>query len=186
MSDELVRFYCVLIVGALSIVSAGAHAQVREGDSPPLGQRDVAVATRGASHSTNRADSTHSYDALALRFVTSWGNVRIIRGAQGAVIGTAGWFRDPGLEALLAASPRAVTEVKDYETNNFRGSLVGGIGAAATVVGILVAANGSNNASTPIIVVGGVSAMAWGAQHLSMSYAALSRAMWWYNRDVAR
>jgi hypothetical protein len=102
------------------------------------------------------------------------------------VVGTAGWFRDPGLEALVATSPRALADVKDFKTNNFRGSLVGGVGAAATVVGVLVAANRSNNASSPIIVIAGVSAMVWGAQHLSMSYAALSKAMWWYNRDATR
>jgi hypothetical protein len=182
----MVRRYYFLMVGAASIVSTAARAQVRQGDSARVGQREMAVTATRASRSTDRADSTHSYDATALRFETSWGNVRIIRGAQGAVIGTAGWFRNPGLDTLFAASPRALAEVKDYETNNFRGSLVGGAGTAATVVGILVAANGSNNASTPIIVVAGVSAMVWGAQHLSMSYSALSRAMWWYNRDAAR
>lgn len=156
----MVRLFCALMVGAASILATNAAAQVR--------------------------DSTHGYDASALRFETAWGNVKIIRGAEGTVVGTAGWFRDPGLEALVAVSPRALTEVKDFKANNFRGSLVGGMGACATVVGVLVAANRSNNASSPIIVIGGVSAMVWGAQHLSMSYAALSRAMWWYNRDATR
>lgn len=70
---------------------------------------------------------------------------------------------------------------------NFRGSLVGGIGAATTLVGVLVAANSSNNASSPVLVIGGLGAMVWfWAQHLSMSYSALSRALWWYNRDLTR
>ena len=134
----------------------------------------------------NAADSARSYLNGALRFESNWGNVSIIRGADGPVVGTLGWFRDFDLEKLLASSPSAVAEARVYQTNNFRGSLVGGIGAVMTVVGVLVAANGSNNASSPVLVIGGVGAMVWGAQHLSMSYSALSRALWWYNRDLTR
>jgi hypothetical protein len=125
------------------------------------------------------------YDTQALRFEATWGNVRIHRGSNDVVVGTTGWFREFDVEKLLAASPRAVTEAKDYKTKNFRGSVLGGVGALATVVGVVVAANGSNDASSPILVIAGVSSMVWGAQHLSMSYAALSRALWWYNRDAA-
>jgi hypothetical protein len=182
----MLRFVCALSVVTASMVANTAAAQVREGESPRAAQHESGSRAVAPSRTTSSADSSHDYDAKALRFETNWGNVKIIRGVNGALVGTGGWFRDPGLEGVFAASPRALTELKDYETNNFRGSLVGGLGATATVAGILVAANSSNNASSPVIVVAGVSAMVWGAQHLSMSYAALSRAMWWYNRDATR
>jgi hypothetical protein len=54
------------------------------------------------------------------------------------------------------------------------------------VIGVIVAANSSNNAASPVLIIGGVGVMVWGAQHLSMSYSALSRALWWYNRDLKR
>src|SRR3954470_12475539 len=60
--------------------------------------RSASVLTRSVSV----PDSSRGYDAQALRFETTWGNVRIIRGANNSVVGTAGWFRDPGLEKLLA------------------------------------------------------------------------------------
>jgi hypothetical protein len=54
------------------------------------------------------------------------------------------------------------------------------------LVGVIVTANRSNNAASPVLIIGGVGAMVWGAQHLSMSYSALSRALWRYNHDLKR
>jgi hypothetical protein len=178
------KFFLALTVGAALIGAASTTgAQVKETEGTAV----AAAATTPARGIPERAaDSVHSYDARALRFESSWGNVRIIRGANGPVLGTVGWFRDFDLEKLLATSPSAVAEARVYQTDNFRGSLVGGIGAATTLVGVLVAANSSNNASSPVLVIGGLGAMVWGAQHLSMSYSALSRALWWYNRDLPR
>ena len=131
------------------------------------------------------SDSTRSYDNQALRFESAWGSAKIIRGADGPVVGTAGWFRSFDVEKVVASSPAALAEARVFKTNNFRGSLVASIGAVATVVGVVVAANASNAAS-PILIIGGVGAMGWGAQHLNKGVAALSRSLWWYNRDVAR
>ncbi|HVS60846.1 MAG TPA: hypothetical protein VHE82_09180 [Gemmatimonadaceae bacterium] len=179
------RLFWALSLGAALIACAAteAGAQVKETEETAARPAAANSARRIPERAT---DSTHSYDAGALRFESSWGNVRIIRGADGPVLGTVGRFRDFDLTQLLASSPSAVAEVRVFQTDNFRGSLVGGVGAATTLVGVLVAANRSNNASSPVLVIGGVSAMVWGAQHLSMSYSALSRAMWWYNRDLTR
>src|SRR2546423_289377 len=38
-------------------------------------------------------DSTRSYDAQALRFESHWGSANILRGANGSVVATVGWFR---------------------------------------------------------------------------------------------
>jgi len=177
------RFFWALTIGAGLIAGSAtiSGAQVKE--------TEEGVAGPSAAHSTPAipervVDSAHSYDARALRFESSWGNVHIIRGATGPEIGTTGWFREFDIEKLLASSPQAVTEARVYQTNNFRGSLIGGIGAATTVAGLFVTANRSNNASSPIMIIGGVGAMVWGMQHLNKSYAALSRALWWYNRDL--
>lgn len=183
----MAKVFIALVMSAAVMVSgASAAAQSAESDAPRVAKGAAGSAVGAAMRAETTADSTHSYDAGALRFETRWGNVSILRGSSNTLIGTAGWFRDPGLEQMLSSSPRALREVRGYETQNFRGSLVGGAGALATAVGIVVAANGSNDASSPILVIAGVSGMIWGAQHLSMSYAALSRALWWYNRDLSR
>ena len=131
-------------------------------------------------------DSTRRYDGQALRYEAYWGNARIIRGVDGPVVGTAGWFRSFDVEKLVAPSPSALIEARRYNTKNFRGSVIGSIGAATTLVGILVTANSSNNASSPMLIVAGVGTMAWSAQHFKVAYSALSRSLWWYNRDLAR
>lgn len=176
--------WALILCAALTAgAAAEAGAQVKE-----IGETAARPAAANAARRIpeRATDSTRSYGAGALRFESSWGNVRIIRGADGPVVGCSGWFRDFDLTQLLASSPSAVAEARVYQTDNFRGSLVGGIGAATTLVGVLVAANSSNNAASPALVIGGVSVMVWGAQHLSTSYSALSRALWWYNRDLTR
>jgi hypothetical protein len=164
-------------------VAARAGAQVRNKEGTGSGP---AVANAGASAPERQVDSTRAYGTGALRFETNWGNVSIIRGADGPVVGTLGWFRDFDLAQLLASSPSAVADARTFEVNNFRGSVVGAVGATTALIGVLVAANSSNNAASPVLVIGGVGAMVWGAQHLSMSYSALSRAFWLYNRDLKR
>ncbi len=181
------KSFLALVMSAAVIVSAtSAGAQIREESGPRTAKGIAGSAVTAPARASTAQDSAQGYDARALRFETSWGNVNIIRGANDTLLGTAGWFRDPGLEKLLESSPRALTEARVYKANNFRGSAVGGVGALATAVGIVVAANGSNDASSPILVIAGVSGMVWGAHQLSMSYAALSRALWWYNRDLSQ
>ena len=131
-------------------------------------------------------DSTRGPEAQALRYESYYGNARIIRGADGPIVGTAGWFRDFDVEKLVAASPSAQPDARLYKTNNFRASVVGGIGATVTLIGVAVTANASNNASSPILIIGGVGMMAWAAQHFTIAYSALSRSLWFYNRDVGR
>jgi hypothetical protein len=182
------RVFLALVAGASILNGAltSADAQSTAGENT----RAVPVAAPNVPNAPERlaaaTDSARSYDARALRFESSWGNVRIIRGADGELVGTSGWFRNIELEKLVAASPTAVSQARLYEKNNFRGSLVGTVGAVTSVVGLVLTTNSSNGASSPALIIGGVGAMVWGVQHVNMSYSALSRALWWYNRDLPR
>jgi hypothetical protein len=182
------RVFLALIAGA-SILN-GAHASA---DAQTAGENTRAVPAAGTSNVPNvpepvtaPTDSARSYDVRALRFESSLGNVRIIRGADGQLVGTGGWFRDTELEKLVASSPNAIAQARLYEKNNFRGSLVGTVGAVTSVVGLVLTTNSSNSAASPALIIGGVAAMVWGVQHVNESYSALSRALWWYNRDLPR
>ena len=64
--------------------------------------------------------------------------------------------------------------------------MVGAVGAVTSVVGLVLTTNSSNSAASPALIIGGVGAVVWGVQHVNMSYSALSRALWWYNRDLPR
>lgn len=143
-----------------------------------------AVCLSGSTAEAQSTDSTRSYEQ-ALRFESYWGNAKIIRGADGPIVGTAGWFRSFDVEQVVASSSAARAEARVFKTNNFRGSAVTSIGALAAVVGVVVASKGSNAAS-PILIIGGVGAMGWGVHHLNKATAALSRSLWWYNRDLVR
>jgi hypothetical protein len=182
------RFFWTLATSAAFIVGVGtiANGQTTASGSPRVAPDGPAATRSVGARAPISADSSHSYDAQALRFETNWGNVKIIRGIDGPIVGTSGWFRGFDVEKLVARSPAAVKEAQSYNTANSRGSFVGVAGAVTTAIGILVMANSSNNAASPVLVIAGIGTMAWAAQHLSTSYSALSRALWWYNRDLTR
>src|SRR6478672_3276530 len=131
---------CAMFVAGSAGAQANAHSTVKA----------AAPAKETASAPESRVpavtDSSRAYDSEALRYESRWGSADIKRGADGKVIGTVGWFRDFDVVALVAPSPRAVTEAQSFKTENFRGSLVGGIGALTFVTGLVIASNSSNNA----------------------------------------
>lgn len=173
-----------LLIGA-SVSAAAAGAQTPSRATPPVANAEAAAAA-GPTRAVTASDSSGTYDAQALRYESRWGTADIIRGANGPVLGTAGLFRDFDVEKLVASSPQAAIEARAFKKNNFYGSLAGGLGATTVMVGAILTANTSNNAASPVLMVAGAIATAWGVQHLNIGYAALSRAMWWYNRDLKR
>lgn len=174
----------IILPLAITALTAGPVAAQTTGPTSATTRNQNGSPTLPAQSATK--DSAQVYDSQALRFESRWGSADIIRGVKGEVIGTVGWFRDFDVEKLVQSSPRAVTEARDFRVNNFRGSLVTSIGASLVAIGIVVAANNSNNASTPILIIAGAGGIGWGLQNLNRSYAALSRAVWWYNRDLAQ
>lgn len=177
------RFYLALFLGASGFgISANAQQASNTAGSSATAATGIKTAAP-SSKSPAAVDSTRRVDTQALRFETSWGSADIVRGADGPVLGTVGWFRGFNVEKLVESSPRAVAEARVFQSNNFRGSLASSIGAATVGIGILVAGNNAHNASTPIIIIAGAGAIGWGLHHINTGYAALSKALWWYNRD---
>jgi hypothetical protein len=185
------RIIPALMVSAFSVaVSAGAQPNTHATAQAATPVKETPSSSNSRAPATSRAeasaDSTRNYDSAALRFESRWGSADIKRGADGRVVGTVGWFRDFDVEQLVASSPRAVTEARNFKAENFHGSLAGGVGALTFVTGLVVASNSSNNAASPILIIAGAGGIAWGAQHLQLGYSALTRAFWWYNRDLSR
>jgi len=145
-----------------------------------------AIKAASATAPVTPPGSEHTYDARALRLEAEWGRLRILQGADGLIVGTAGVFRTANAEKIVAGSPRAETEAKLFRASHRRGALAGGLGAVTLVVGILASGSNSNNAATPVLMIAGAGAMAWGASQLNSAYSSLSRAVWWYNRDLPR
>lgn len=177
-----------LMIGA-AVIGTTAGAQTNGHAGAPVAAVEAgtpAVSARRAARtdSTRTSDSTRVYDTQALRIESSWGSAKIIRGAPGAILGTVGWFRDYDVEKLVESSPQAVADAQKFRTSNFRGSVLTAMGATTALVGIVVTTNSSNNAASPMLILAGAGVMAWGAQHINRGYDALSRSVWWYNRDL--
>ena len=180
----LLRIFWPPLLGAV-VFGASARAQTADQPAPPAATSAAAGIAALLTRSLG-ADSSRNYTTQALRFESSWGSADIIRGAKGEVVGTVGWFRDFDVEKLLQSSPQAAAAAQDFRVSNFRGSVVSTIGASLLALGVIVASNSSNNASSPILIIAGAGGVGWGLQHITASYSALSRALWWYNRDLAR
>jgi hypothetical protein len=172
------------ILLALFISALAARSLAAQTNSHPSATNRSQPAAPPVAASPAPADSATVYDSQALRFETSWGSANIVRGAKGEVIGTVGWFRDFDVEKLVQSSPQAAAAAKDFRVSNYRGSLVSTIGASLVAIGLVVAGNNSNNASTPVLIIAGAGGIGWGLRHINASYAALSRSLWWYNREL--
>ena len=169
---------------ALACVMASTLPAQEKPSSSPAEKTEASVATAAAL--LNPLAPTEGYDAKSLRIESHWGSYRVIRGATGPVIGTVGVVRSFDLEKAVASSPVAAAEARVYQANHLPGSIAAITGTLALAAGIIMSTNSSNNASTPILIVAGAGAIGWGAVHLNNAYSALSRSLWWYNRDLKR
>lgn len=128
-----------------------------------------------------------SYDENALRVESRQGNLRILRGVEGTIVSRAGIFHGPKVASLVMQSDSALAEAKVFERDYQPGQRLAALGIAT-----LGAAIGTSRIHdiNPFIQVGLTAtsfiAIGFGAKKLDSAYQALSRAIWWYNRDLKR
>jgi hypothetical protein len=127
------------------------------------------------------------YDENALRVESRQGNLQILRGMEGTVVARAGIFHPPRLANLVIQSDSALAEAKIFERDYEPGQWIAALGIAT-----LGAAIGASRISdiNPVIQVSlyatSFAALAYGGNRLHSAYGALSKAIWWYNRDLKR
>ena len=139
----------------------------------------------GALHAVSAAPAAAQTETReALRFESHWGTMRIVEGADGPVVGSAGVFRTANIEKILTGSPRAESEARLFRASHRNGAVATALGSLTFGAGLIASANSSSNAATPILMIGGLGAVFWGARQLDKSFSSLSRAVWWYNRDL--
>ncbi|HLA13503.1 MAG TPA: hypothetical protein VJZ25_00635 [Gemmatimonadaceae bacterium] len=171
----------ILPLCSSSVLAQSDKADVTETKS----KWSEAIATASAPNPT-RAEAEGTYDSRALRLEADWGRLRILQGVDGLVVGKAGAFKTANVEKIVAGSPRAETEAKLFRASHRRGALAASVGTVTLVVGIAVASSNANNAATPVLMIAGAGGMLWGARQINAAYSSLSRAVWWYNRDLPR
>ena len=126
-----------------------------------------------------------SYDAEALRLDSRIGDVRILRGDSGKVVGSLGVFRGVDLSKAMGASPNAVLEAKRFQSNYRPGNLILGLGLMGFGAALGVSRiQGVNPAITTTLFVASVALIGYGGIKLQHAFNALHHALWWYNRDL--
>ena len=128
-----------------------------------------------------------SYDQNALRVENRRGDLQIVRGIQGTVVAHSGVFHAPRLTNLVTESDSAVAEAKVFERDYQPGQYIAGLGIAT--MGAAIGASRINDINTLIpgaLTVASVALIVYGGGRLENAYRALSKAIWWYNRDLKR
>jgi hypothetical protein len=128
-----------------------------------------------------------SYDENALRVLTRQGSMQILRGVEGTVASRSGMFHAPKVADLVAQSDSALAEARIFERDYQPGQWL--LGAAIVSLGAAIGASRINdiNPFIPAVLTATTFiSFAFGAKKLDSAYQALSKAIWWYNRDLKR
>ena len=130
-------------------------------------------------------DST--YDQNALRVESIRGELRVLRGAQGAVVARSGIFHAPRLASVVTQSDSAVAEARVFERDYQPGQYIAGLGLAMMGAAIGVSRIHDINTLIPSgLTIASVALIVYGAGRLESAYRALSKSIWLYNRDLKR
>jgi F420-dependent methylenetetrahydromethanopterin dehydrogenase len=128
-----------------------------------------------------------SYDQNALRVESRLGDLQIVRGIQGTVVAQAGLFRGPNVTSLVGQSEKALAEAKVFERNYEPGQAFAALGIATLGAAIGASRIQDINAAIPSgLTAASFLLIAYGGSKLESAYRALSRSIWFYNRELKR
>lgn len=128
-----------------------------------------------------------SYDDNALRVESRRGNLQIVRGVRGTVVARSGVFHGPNVAGLVTRSDSALAEAKVFERDFQPGQYViaAGIATLGAAIGVW-RIHGINTVIPTGLTIVSVSLITYGGTKLESAYRALSKAIWWYNRDLKK
>lgn len=128
-----------------------------------------------------------SYDENALRVDQHRGTISILRGVSETVVMKVGAFRAVDVAGIVSPSPNAVGEAKKFEHDYRPGMWIASLGIATLGVAIGSYRIADMNQAVPTsLTIVGVSLITYGGWRLGNAYRALSKSVWWYNRDLKR
>ena len=136
---------------------------------------------------TEMSAQDSSYDENALRLESRVGNLQIVRGLQGTVVAQAGLFHGPKITSLVSQSEKALAEARVFERNYEPGQTFAALGIATLGAAIGASRIPDINAAIPSgLAAASFLLIAYGGSKLENAYRALSRSIWFYNRDLKR
>ena len=136
---------------------------------------------------TTMSAQDSSYDENALRIESRLGDLQIVRGISGTVVARAGFFRGPRVASLVSSSEHALAEARVFERNYNPGTYM--VAAGIALLGAAIGAGripDLNNGIPSGLLASSVLLIGFGGSKLESAYRGLSKAIWWYNRDLKR
>ena len=128
-----------------------------------------------------------TYDENALRVDQHRGTISIVRGASETVVAKVGAFRRVDVAGIVSASPNAVAQARIFEHDYRPGTWIASLGVATLGVALGSYRIADLNQAIPTgFTIVGVSLITYGGWRLGNAYRALSKSVWWYNRDLKR
>ena len=128
-----------------------------------------------------------TYDENALRVDQHRGTISIVRGISETVVLKVGLFRAANVAGIVSPSPNAIGEAKKFEHDYRPGTWIVALGIATLGVAIGSYRIADLNQAVPAgLTIAGVSLITYGGWRLGNAYRALSKSVWWHNRELKR
>jgi hypothetical protein len=128
-----------------------------------------------------------SYDENALRLEGNRGGISIVRGVQGTQLAHISAFRTTDVAKLVAPSEHAMAEARIFSRDYIPGSWIAALGLAT--MGAAIGASQINDINRAIptgLTISAAALLIYGGGRLQNAYNALSKSIWWYNRDLKK
>jgi uncharacterized membrane protein (UPF0136 family) len=132
------------------------------------------------------AAQERTYDEDALRIDNGLRGLRIVRGASDSIVLRVGIVRSVDVSRLVSTSPNAVAQAKVFEANYRQGIWTAVLGVAIWPAVFAINHIGTNQPVPLGITFTTVALVTYGAIRIDNAKRALSKAVWWYNRDLKR
>lgn len=128
-----------------------------------------------------------TYEDSALRLESHLGDTRIVRGVQGTVLGRIGVFHGIDVTKVVSPSENATMEAMRFAHDYGPGTLVVALGIATLGAAVGVSQiHDVNRGITTGLTIASTGLIIYGGTRLENAYNALSRSIWWYNRDLKK
>jgi len=174
----MTRYFGFFVFAWWAALPVGAAAQTTTpGANSQLSKLPVAAASN---------DTLPNYDSNSLRVESRGQALTIFRGINGPVVAETGIFHSLDLTRVVAPSENAIREAREFNRNYGPGMLATAIGGLLVGVAFAFDINSDPNWAITAGEVTGAALAIYGSRRLDISYRALSKSIWWYNRDLRK
>jgi hypothetical protein len=131
-----------------------------------------------------RAQDACTYETCGLRIRAPSFSVprALVRGSDGVEVARLG-LMEPAIAPLVQLSDSAVAHARVYDVLNDRGSIITIVGTVLSIGAPIVFRETGQKIG---FAIAGIGITVYGGMVSNQAQEALSRAIWWYNRELAR